>query len=235
MVERISTGVPGLDDLIQGGVPKESVLLVSGGAGAGKTILSCQFLWEGLQQGEHCLYITLEEDADRILADARQFGMTFEEYWTDDEEVQDRFHIEYMDPFRGEQNFTAKIVQQIQEIDADRVVVDSTSILGMYSDSPGEVRKELYGLIRRIREQGATTVITAEIPRGNQEAISRYGVEEFVADGVIVLRTLGVSGEMGRRLRVEKMRQTAIPNDVYPLEFTEAGVEVREPEKGLSL
>lgn len=235
MVERVPTGVPGLDDLIQGGIPKESVLLISGGAGAGKTITCCQFLWEGLQNGDSCLYITLEEDADRILADARQFGMTFEEYWTEDEEEKDQFHIEYMDPFRGEQNFAAKIVQQIQEIDADRVVIDSTSVMGMYTDSTGEVRKDIYGLIRRIREQGATCLLTAEIPRGNHEALSRYGVEEFVADGVIVLRTLGVSGEMGRRMRIEKMRQTDIPGDVYPVEFTSDGLTVREPEKGLSL
>lgn len=235
MVDRVPTGIPGLDDIIQGGIPREAVLLVSGGAGAGKTVFCCQFLWQGLQDGESCLYVTLEEDADRILSDARQFGMEFADYWNDDEDVTDQFHIEYMDPFRGEQNFAAKIVQQIQEIDADRVVVDSTSILGMYSDSPGEVRKDLYGLIRRIREQGATTVLTAEIPRGNGEAISRYGVEEFVSDGVIVLRTLGVSGEMGRRLRVEKMRQTEVPNEVYPLEFTQNGLTVHEPEKGLSL
>lgn len=235
MVERVATGVPGLDDLLHGGLPKESVLLISGGAGAGKTIACCQFLWQGLQDEENCLYITLEEDADRILADARQFGMNFEEYWTEDPEAHDQFNIEYMDPFRGEQNFTAKIVQQIQEIEADRVVVDSTSVMGMYTDSTGEVRKDIYNLIRRIREQGATCVLTAEIPRGSHKAISRYGVEEFVADGVIVLRTLGVSGEMGRRLRIEKMRRTPVPSDIYPLEFGDAGLVVKEPEKGLSL
>jgi KaiC/GvpD/RAD55 family RecA-like ATPase len=74
MVMRVSTGVPKLDSLLGGGFPENSVVMVTGGTGTGKTILSLQFLWDGLQRGEPCVYLSLEEDAEDIKADGRQFG-----------------------------------------------------------------------------------------------------------------------------------------------------------------
>lgn len=228
MVERIETGIPGLDELIEGGFPVGSVTLVSGGAGAGKTIFSSQFLWHGLQEDENCLFITLEEDPDEIMEDAAEFGWDFAEY------AGERFKMVYLNPFQGDAGFTSRIRRHIDEVEADRVVIDSTSVMGMRQQDPGRIRENLYDLVRNLRKANVTSVITSEIPRGTDN-ISRYGVEEFVADGVIVLRGLGVAGEMGRRLRIEKMRKTDIAEDVFSLDFTDDGLTVREMEKGLSL
>lgn len=229
MVERIKTGINGLDELIQGGVPKGSNTLLSGGAGTGKTLFCCQFLWEGLQNGENCLYITMEEDPDDIKDDAREFGWTFDDY-------EETFKIEFMNPFQVSGGFDDHIRELIDEVDADRVVIDSTSVMGMYAESGGEIRKQLYELIKTLKRAGVTTIMTAEIPKKDDGASSRYGVEEFVADGVIVLKGLGVGGEMGRRLVIEKMRRTDFEEDIYPMDINiDKGIVVHEPEKGISL
>lgn len=230
MVDRISTGIPGLDDLIEGGVPEGSVTLVSGGAGTGKTILCSQFLWHWLKQGENCLFVSLEEEPEEIKEDAHEFGWDFQQY-----EDAGAFEIVYLNPFKGDGAFSDRILEFIERNDASRVVIDSTSVMGMYDDRPGKVRERLYSLIRKLRRGHTTSIITAEIPRGDSDAISRFGVEEFVADGVIVLRGLGVGGEMGRRMRIEKMRKTDIAEDIFPMDIGENGIVVEEPEKGLNL
>jgi len=230
MTERIATGIHGLDDLIEGGLPESSVTLLSGGAGTGKTLFCCQFLWHGLQQGENGLFITMEEDADDILEDAEEFGWKFSDYMD-----AGRFNIQFMNPVKIDTGFDDHVRDLIDEIDADRVVIDSTSVIGMYSDGEGEVRRQLYQLIKELKRAGVTTILTSEIVAKDQGALSRYGVEEFGSDGVIVLRGIGVGGEMGRRLIIEKMRRTDFTEDIYPLEFTDQGIRIEEPDKGLSL
>lgn len=229
MVERISSGIPGLDTLIDGGIPKGSVTLVSGGAGTGKTIFCSQYLWHGLQNGENCLFVTLEEEPDEIMADAREFGWDFDDYG------EDRFQMMYLNPFKDSGGFADRIREKIKEVDADRVVIDSTSTMGMYSTEPGKIRERLYNLIRKLRQEKVTAILTSEIPHHNPDAISRFGVEEFVSDGVIVLRGVGIAGEMGRRLRVEKMRKTELTEDVFTMAFTHEGLKVEATEKGVEL
>lgn len=227
MTERISTGVEGLDELIQGGIPKGSTVLVSGSAGIGKTIFSSQFLWEGLQNGETCLFITLEEDEQDIIGDAKEFG------WHVDED--DNYNIEYINPFTEDFTFDSNIRSFINKHEPDRVVIDPVSMIGMGLDSnaPGEVRKELYEIIKQMSDEEVTTLMTTEKP--DPENLTRYGVEEYVVDGVFILKGLGFGGDMGRKMSIQKMRRTNFEHDVYPVEINEDGLEVKEPEKGLSL
>ena len=79
-LERIPSGIPGLDELIEGGFLKGSTNLVSGAAGTGKTIFCSQFIWEGLQRGESCMFITLEERPEDIMGDVKRFGWDFDKY-----------------------------------------------------------------------------------------------------------------------------------------------------------
>lgn len=230
MTERVSTGIPGLNELIEGGFVKGSVTLLSGSAGTGKTLFCSQYLWHGLQNEENCLFVTLEEDPEEIKLDAKEFGWDFEAY-----EDEGRFRIMYLNPFKDSGGFVDRIRGAIEDIDADRVVVDSTSVMGMYDENPGRIRERLYDLVRKLRRQNVTAIITGEIPRGEEGKVSRFGVEEFVSDGLIVLRGLGMAGEMGRRLVIEKMRRTDFEEDIFPLEFTDDGLRVEEPEEGLSL
>lgn len=79
-VELVETGIPGLDELIEGGLVKDSAVLLTGTAGTGKTIFCSQFLWEGLQNGENCMFVTLEERPEKIGNAASDFGWDFEKY-----------------------------------------------------------------------------------------------------------------------------------------------------------
>ena len=229
MVERVETGIHGLDDIIEGGFPKTSVTLVSGGPGTGKTILCSQFLWHGLQIGENSLFITMEEQVDDILEDADEFGWDFQRYIDEGS-----FKIEYINPFRVDTGFEDNIRRKIEDIDADRIVIDSTSVIGMYADSKGKIRRRLYELINMLKKNDVTCIMTAESPK-DKEGITRYGIEEFVTDGLIVLEGFGIGGEMGRKLIVHKMRKTDFKEDIYPLEFTSEGLKVEEPDKGINI
>ncbi len=167
MTSRKATGIDGLDELIEGGLPENSVTLVSGGAGTGKTLFCCQYLWEGIQNGENGLFITMEEDVDDILEDAKEFGWEFSDYQDDG-----RFDITFMNPFSIDSGFDDHIRKEIEDVDADRVVIDSTSVMGMYTDDEGDIRRQLYELIKELKRSGVTTILTAEIPKKDESAIS---------------------------------------------------------------
>jgi len=217
-INRISTGIPGLDPLIKGGFVAGSTNLIAGGTGTGKTIFCMQFLMEGLRNGEKCLFVTLEESPGDILEDAAVFGWDFGKY-VDKKQL----YLEYMDPF-DLTSMTKGIISDLKRHKLSRVVIDSTSAMGLYFKDPFEVRKQLFKVLSALKNSGATTVITAESP-GNS-ALTRFGVEEFVTDGVIIMRSLGVTGELGKSLTIKKMRRTGHDENIHPLKVTSQGLKV---------
>lgn len=226
MVERIPTGIPGLDELIEGGLVESSVTLVSGGAGTGKTILCSQFLWDGLKNGENCLFVTLEEDPDEIKKDANDFGWDFEQYEDDG-----NFRIIYLNPFKDSGGFTDRIRSEVNHVEADRVVIDSTSVMGMYDENPGRIRERLYNLIRMLRRNNVTAILTSEIPKNDQELISRYGVEEFVCDAVIILHYMGIGAGIYRNIEIPKIRKTNQEKGTFPLLIGDDGLHIFPDEE----
>jgi KaiC/GvpD/RAD55 family RecA-like ATPase len=220
--KRIKTGIPGLDDVTEGGLLEGSATLVTGGTGTGKTLLCAQFLWEGLQKGEPCLFITMEESPDDIKSDALAFGWDFEKY-----EKKKQFRIIYHDPSQAS-NLAASIINELANLKVARLAIDSVSVLGLTMESKAEIRRRLFNIIATIkRNQGTTALITSEVPEGSK-ALSVFGVEEFVADGVIVLNYLNIGGEAGRSLRVRKMRRTNHGKDLYPLDIRKTGLSIRK-------
>ncbi len=219
VVERVPTGIPGLDRLLQGGFIKGSTVLVSGTAGAGKTIFCIQFLFEGLKNGENCLFITLEELPEDIIKDALIFGWDLKKYINEG-----RFLIEYTDPFQLT-DIISPLVEKIKSNNISRVALDSTSILGLYFEKPSDVRKQLYKLVIALKKTGATSLLTAEILEGSSH-ISRFGVEEFVVDGVIVIHTIGTGQGMYRSLQIKKMRRTDHSHDIHSMKITENGIRI---------
>lgn len=218
-VKRVKTGVPGLDKLINGGIPEKNTVLISGEAGAGKTTFCSQFLWKGLQEGENCMFITFEEPAAQIKEEAKLFGWDFDKY-------DDAFTIRSKEPFQkdGEELFWFR--DELLEKDIERLVIDSTSILSLYHDDPYEIRKNLYEMISMIKDTDTTVILTAESPGG--EKITRFDVVQYVVDGVVMLHFTG-AGEKGyRSLQVRKMRKTNISTDMVSFDITSNGIEVKE-------
>lgn len=221
-VRRVSTGIDGLDDLVQGGFPESSITLIAGGAGCGKTIFCNQFLWEGLQKGENVRYISLEEPVDDILKDSHGFGWRFEDY-TDD----GQYKITYIKPTAGSRGFIDKIRELSSEDGVERLVIDSISVmLGSYGGTQAEKRQNLYDLVRAIKQNGPTTIFTSEVPENDDEALSRFGVSEFVADGVVKLYYTAVGEGSFRNLEVRKMRRTAHTPGTHPFKITDQGINL---------
>ena len=223
-IKRIKTGIPGLDGLLGGGFVQGSSYLVTGTTGTGKTIFACQFLWQGLQQGDPAVYISLEEDPVEIKDDALMFGWDFGAY-----EKKGLCKIIYHDPAQVN-NLGTVMMSEIGALKAKRLVIDSTAVMGLTLESRSQVRRRVYGIINALKSHdGCTAIIVSEIPE-DSKALSRFGVEEFVVDGVIVLNYLGIGEAYNRSLVVRKMRRTKHGNDVYPFEITNRGIIVKKPE-----
>jgi KaiC domain protein len=224
-VPRIGSGIAGVDTMLGGGFPKGHVVLVTGLPGTGKTCFGLQFVAAGLAKGERGLYLSLEEETPALLAAARQFG------WPLDEAVsQGTLRIIRLDPRETKQNLVrlqSDLPKELKELGATRIVVDSVSLLNMLSDDEASRRSTLFALAGACKAAGATSVFTAEADP-THPGISRDGLSEYVADGVVLLGYS--SGEEGRRvgltLRVLKMRRTAHARTVQPYRIGPQGITV---------
>ncbi len=222
--QRVSTGIPGLDELIQGGFVKNSVNLVTGGTGTGKTILASQFLWEGIKRGEKCVFITMEQHPDDLKADVAQFGWNFSKY-----EKQGLCTIDYLDPAQVN-NLASAILNSVKTSGAKRLVIDSTSVVGLTIENEMMIRRKLLGLVDAIkREADCTTLLTTEIEEGS-EGLSRWGVEEFVVDGVLALHYLGIGGEQFANIQIRKMRRTNHEKGFFPFHIGKNGIVIKPEE-----
>jgi KaiC/GvpD/RAD55 family RecA-like ATPase len=217
--ERTSTGVEGLDEVIEGGIPKGSVAMLTGGPGTGKTTFASHFIFEGLEKGENCIYISTEERPDDIKKDAAQFGIEFDKYTG-------HFRIPYIVP---SDDIMDEITQMISEGDHDRIVLDSISVLAMFWGEDRNIRMLIKDLINQLRKSGATILITAELP-SEEGKLSRHGVTEYVVDGVIKMYGFALGQSSFRSAQVVKMRRTNIDGNVLNVAIDEQGMHIEEDE-----
>jgi len=224
---RVSTGIHGLDELIEGGFVKGATVLVTGGTGTGKTTFCAQFIYDGLKKGEPGLYITMEEDPEDIKEDVRRYGFDFGRF-----EKEGLFKFLYQNPFEVS-DISSTIVNAINALNAKRVVLDPVSLMGMYMKDPAVLRKRLFEIIRMLRKTGATTLISSEVldneisERGGG-SLSRDGVSEFISDGVIVLSLFGMGEGISRSISIRKMRRTRHVTDILPIDITDRGIIVKK-------
>jgi len=219
--ERIPSGIPGLDKLMEGGFVKGSTILISGAAGTGKTIFCVQYLMEGLKRGENCMFITLEEKPEDIINDVKRFGWDLEKYMKDKKLI-----LEYQDPFQMT-DITAPLLDKIKEHGVQRVVIDSTAVFELYYKEPSEIRKQLFKLLNGLKDINVTSVLTTELPE-ETKMLGKFGVEEFIVDAVIILHFLGIGEENYNSLQIRKMRRTNHKKDVFPMEITDKGIVVKQ-------
>jgi KaiC/GvpD/RAD55 family RecA-like ATPase len=220
-LERTPTGIHGLDQLIEGGFVKGSAVLVSGPAGTGKTIFCAQYIWEGLKRGETCMFITLEERPEDILDDIEPFGWDFKKYIKEK-----KLFLSYKDPFQIT-DITSPLLDEIKEKKVQRVAIDSTAVFGMYYKEPFEIRKQLLKLLNGLKDTGATSLLTSELPE-EATTLAKFGVEEFIADGVILLHFLGLGEKTYYSLQIRKMRRTDHGKDTYPMLIGKGGILVKK-------
>ncbi len=221
--ERIPSGIPGLDPLMEGGFIKGSTILVSGAAGTGKTIFCAQFLLEGLKKGEVCMFITLEERPEDIIGDVKRFGWDLQKY-VDDKKL----FLDFQDPFQIT-DITSPLLDKIQHNKIERVAIDSTAVFEWDYKDPAEIRKQLFKLLTGLKNIGVTSVLTSELPE-ETHTLAKFGVEEFVVDGVILLHYLGIGEKGYSSLQIRKMRRTEHEKDVIQMEISGKGIIVKKIE-----
>lgn len=221
---RINLGIEGLDGMIQGGVPERHLLTVIGGAGTGKTTFGLQFLAHGLERGEKGVFITLEQSRQSILATADEWGWGFSEYDRDDELAV--LDIDPIEMANSLDNIQAELPALIEEFGAERLVLDSVSLLEMMYDDQAKRRTEVFDFTRSLKQIGVTTFVTSEANESTPYA-SRNGIIEYLTDGVFILQYVRGEGQETRlAVEIQKIRNTNHSRAQKPYEITDEGLSV---------
>ncbi|MFH1588080.1 MAG: ATPase domain-containing protein [Candidatus Diapherotrites archaeon] len=217
--KKMKSGISGLDELLDGGIPEGNLVVLSGDPGSGKTVFCWQFLYEGVTKyNENGVYISLEESVDAILEGAMEFGWDFQKLI--DSGKMKIVVVELYD-FDRLKNL---IEDTIRSINAKRVVIDPGVIFRLFFERELDARKRIVSLGKMLKEIDCTTIITNEIAL--DKTTSLYGLEEYVADGVILLYHTRHDNRFIRSIGILKMRNTKISEKLKPIRITTDGVEI---------
>ncbi|PUA33667.1 MAG: KaiC domain-containing protein [Zestosphaera tikiterensis] len=233
VIERVKSGIPGLDELLNGGIPKRNIVLISGGPGTGKTIFSQQYLYYGLSLGEPGVLVTLEEHPAQVRRNMAEFGWDVRKY-------EDEGLFAVVDAFTGgigeaakKERYVVKSVddigefvdvarQALKDIRAQRAVIDSVSTL--YLTKPSVARNVLMQLKRMLSGLGVTAFLVSQVSV-TERGFGGPGVEHAV-DGIIRLDLDEIDGELVRSIIIWKMRGTKHDMRRHPFEISDRGVVI---------
>jgi circadian clock protein KaiC len=223
------TGIQGLDEVTNGGLPAGRPTLVSGGAGSGKTLFGVEFLIRGATQyGEPGVFMSFEETLPDLTTNAASLGFDLNRLVADKKLFMDHVYISRSEIAEtGEYDLDGlfiRIADAVQRVGAKRIVLDTIEALFGELPNPGILRAEIRRLFGWLKQKGLTTVITAE--RDGPDNLTRHGIEEFVSDCVIVLDHRIREEISTRRLRVVKYRGSTHGTNEYPFLIDEHGISV---------
>ena len=235
---RVTTGIEELDELISGGLPTNSITLISGTAGSGKSIMCFQYMWEGLNKGERCLYLTSDERIESIIKQANELGFNFKQ-WME----QGKIKFLYLDLDKN--NIHKEIAEEIRTGSYSRIALDSLTpfselpvwVSGVHEIDPSEgttkpskyptgsipaTRLHIRRIMSLLSKENCTALVTSEIPEDSRN-LSRDTISEFIVDGIILL---DLDTTMDRRkLTVRKMRATKHTLKPHDIKITEGGIK----------
>lgn len=236
VLEKCPTGILGLDDITDGGFPKGRPTLICGGAGSGKTLIAMEFLARGaLDHGEPGVYITFEERKDDLVKNFASLGLDLKELIRKKKLIIDQIQINPADITEtGEfdlEGLFIRLGDHIDTIGAKRIALDTIEVLFSVFPNADLIRSELQRLFLWVKERGITAIVTGE---QGEKTLTRFGLEEYVADCVITLDNRMVNQISTRRIRVVKYRGSKHGTDEYPFLISEVGITVL-PITSLSL
>ena len=229
---RVKSGIKGFDELIEGGFVENTVNLITGPAGAGKSLFGMQFIYNGVRQfDETGIYITLEEgsenirntmlghkmDIDRYINDGKLYIIDLGEVEKDTSKTARRI--------RGFESLAEFLLNLIKISHAKRVVVDSLSAIGIFYESSSDLRQGLFRFCRFLKENNVTSILTTEMV--SDEKLTRFGVEEFIADSFIHLLFREEGKTINRYLVVRKIRFSSHDTDLHRYRTSQEGIVVK--------
>jgi len=236
-VDRVKSGIQGFDELVDGGFPKGTTILVTGPTGSGKTTFGVQFVYKGAElYDEPGVIVTLEERAQDLRKEMRAFGWDLEKYEREGKLAiidgvsavvglpsEERFVLEGN---LNAEDFLRYIYRVVKAIRAKRLLIDSIPSIAFRLKEEKRIRNVLLQLNTILLEMGVTAILTTEAPDPSRGKISRYGMEEYIARGVILLDFMERDVELKRYLLIRKMRETKHQMKKFPFEITEEGIVV---------
>jgi len=251
--DRVRSGVKGLDALIEGGFPKNSITLISGPPGTGKSLLCLQYLYCGAMHGEPGMYVTSEQSKEDLMSNAEKIGLDIKPLvdkekiviWQENLSTTEQAMV-------NEDSLMDAVRDEVRRIKAKRLAVDSlSSLINVFTlghmgkdadsntieigkiklvpiviDEQPIVRTIVWDIIDGLRKTGCTCLVTSELLQG-QSGFSRDTISEFEADGVVMLEAETVGEEIHRSVRLVKMRSTAMRGGRYGLEISGKGLIVK--------
>ena len=229
--ERVRTGITGYDKMMNGGYMPNSVNLISGCSGTGKTIFAVSFIYQGaVKYGEKGIYITLEEDVSQIVQNCKAVGMDLDSVEPGKIELFDISSLRKM--YSSQEEFERKdspldlntFIDLLKRnaASAQRIAIDSVVPLSLKYANINEFRAELFRLRVALKELKTTSLLTTEIPMSSKD-ISRFGIEDFLADSVTLLKP---TEDEGNFLRIHKIRGSDHLRDAVRYEITPTGIRV---------
>lgn len=224
-LERISTGVEGLDDMLGGGFPINETIAVIGPFGTGKTIFGLQFIYNGLIKGESGIYISFDEGEEELIQTAANMGWDFRPYIKEKKFV--LIKLDASDIKASLTRMQSDLPILIESFKPKRVVIDPITLLEMLFNDESERRAQIFNLCRTIEKNGATIVLISGADKANIYA-SKFGLVEYVAGGAIVLHHVRSDNLQKVTLAIEivKMRRVEHSREIKPYFITNNGITV---------
>ena len=249
-MERTLTGISGFDEMLGGGIPQGYTVLLAGGPGSGKSTFAMQYLYKGFTDyNEPGIYITLEERPHHIVQNFSGFGWDMSKikiigmmpqkasvaqrakYITaeDAEKQKNKNILEFTPDKFSVDTIKDVITMEVESLGAKRLVIDSLASLSLQMENVYDIRQEVLGLSNLLNDLGCTSLLLTEMPEG-QTGISRFGVEEFMSQGVIALYNVKKGSDRVRGLEILKMRGTNHSKKICLIDILENGVAVYPSE-----
>ncbi len=220
-IVRLRTGVEGIDKLLEGGIPEGFFVAVTGEPGCGKTIFSIHFIYQGVLDGDKCIYVTTEESRESIIRQAAQFNMDFEKAVEEKRLIvidalmgrEDRWSLQSLDM----EALVDKIIEAKKELGYGRARVAIDSLSAFWLDKPAMARRYSYFIKKVLSKWNFTIVAVSQYAITTAESFG-WGVEH-IADGIIRFRRILRGGELRRFIVIEKMRQTNHSRYLYEIDI----------------
>jgi len=245
VLKKVSTGIGGLDELLKGGIPQGRCILLCGGPGAGKTIFGIQFLIQGAKVDEPGVFVTLEENPAQLKENMLTFGWNLDELERGNKlALVDLSLILYLSPaefqrvvsgLRGPEftieSVVTAIKNKVSQMGAKRIVVDGVSSLLIQESNPALARRNLAYLFHALLDTGCTSIVTAEI--GEATLQRSFQLEEYLAQGAIIMQAVERGGQLVNTIHIEKMRGIEHDRQPRPYLITSQGIQVFAREKVL--
>lgn len=254
ITKRVKTGIEGFDNLIEGGLPRNSMTLVSGSPGTGKTTFGLQYIYNGATKfGENGVFVTLSEPIESLKSSVRRFGMYFDK-------LEKQNKVIFIKPEMKDRFVIKSIKESVRKVNAKRIVIDSLSNFAAFAPFSNVAKDDiekfiewgkdfiimpavigdsltrvyLHKLIDDIRSTKCTSLLISELPESDGW-LSSDKISEFICDGIILMRALTLTGEIGRSLTIKKMRMTKHKLDVHGLEMSKTGLKILPAERGVKI